>query len=295
MPIKWICTGSAETNRRVKVIEDISEMHNLVTQLRQEGKTIGFVPTMGSLHQGHLSLMEHAKKETDIAIVSIFVNPVQFGPKEDFNQYPRDMEGDTEKTISAGVDILFTPTSSGIYPEGFKTYVSVEVLSEIMCGKTRPCHFSGVSTVVLKLLNIVKPHMAFFGQKDFQQTVIIKRMVKDLNVDVYIVVLPTIRETDGLAMSSRNQYLNKEDRRAATILYRALKKARSLFEGSNKNADKLREVISHTFLEEPSAHLEYLAIVHPETLEEEKEVCKGTVIAIAAHIGKTRLIDNIIL
>ena len=290
-----MCTGSAEANRRVKVIQNISEMQHLVTQLRQEGKTIGFVPTMGSLHQGHLSLMEHAKKETDIVIVSIFVNPVQFGPKEDFNQYPRDMGGDTEKTISAGVDILFTPTSSGIYPEGFKTYVSVAVLSEIMCGKTRPGHFSGVSTVVLKLLNIVKPHMSFFGQKDFQQTVIIKRMVKDLNVDVNIIVLPTIRETDGLAMSSRNQYLNKEERRAATILYRTLKKGQSLFESGNKGAEKLREIISHSFQEEPSAHLEYLAIVHPETLEEEKEVRKGTLIAIAAHIGKTRLIDNIIL
>lgn len=279
----------------MNTIQDTSAMQHLATQLRQEGKTIGFVPTMGSLHQGHLSLMEHAKKETDIVIVSIFVNPVQFGPKEDFNKYPRDMEGDTEKTRSAGADILFTPTSSGIYPEGFKTYVSVEVLSEIMCGKTRPGHFSGVSTVVLKLLNIVKPHMAFFGQKDFQQTVIIKRMVKDLNVDLNIIVLPTIRETDGLAMSSRNQYLDKEERRAATILYRALKKGQSLFESGNKGAEKLREIISDSFQDEPSAHLEYLAIVHPETLEEEKEVRKGTLIAIAAHIGKTRLIDNIIL
>ena len=205
------------------------------------------------------------------------------------------MEGDTEKTRSAGADILFTPTSSGIYPEGFKTYVSVEVLSEIMCGKTRPGHFSGVSTVVLKLLNIVKPHIAFFGQKDFQQTVIIKRMVKDLNVDVNIIVLPTIRETDGLAMSSRNQYLDKEERRAATILYRALKKGNHYLKAVIRVREKLREIISHSFQEEPSAHLEYLAIVHPETLEEEKEVCKGTLIAIAAHIGKTRLIDNIIL
>ncbi len=279
----------------MNTIQDISEMHDIAAHLRQKGKTIGFVPTMGALHQGHLSLMEHARKESDIVVVSIFVNPAQFGPKEDFNQYPRDMEGDAEKTRSAGADILFTPTLSAIYPEGFKTYVSVKGLSELMCGRIRPGHFQGVATVVLKLFNIVKPNKAFFGQKDFQQTVIIKRIVKDLNVDVDIVVLPTVRETDGLAMSSRNQYLNKEERRAATILYRALKKGRSLFEGSNKNADKLREIISHTFLEEPSAHLEYIAIVHPETLEEEKEICKGTVIAIAARIGKTRLIDNIIL
>src|SRR3990170_24565 len=279
----------------MKVIQDISEMHNLASQLRQEGRAIGFVPTMGALHQGHLSLMDHAKNECDVVIVSIFVNPAQFGPKEDLNQYPRDMEGDAEKTISAGVDFLFTPATSEIYPEGFRTYVSVEGLSHTLCGITRPDHFRGVATVVLKLLNIVKPHKAFFGQKDFQQTVIIKRMVKDLNVNMDIVVLPTVREADGLAMSSRNQYLSKEDRSAAACLYRALKKGRSLFEDGNKDADKIREIILHTLREEPSAHLEYLAIVQPETLEEETIAGKGTVIAIAAGIGTTRLIDNIIL
>jgi len=282
-------------NSRMKVIEDISEMQNLASQMRKQGRTIGFVPTMGALHQGHLSLIEYAKKETDAVIVSIFVNPAQFGPKEDLAQYPRDLEGDKDKTRSAGADILFTPTPPQIYPEGFRTYVSVEGLSEIMCGQARPGHFRGVATVVLKLFNIVKPHKAFFGQKDFQQTVIIKRMVKDLNVNMDIVVLPTVREADGLAMSSRNQYLSKEDRSAATCLYRALKKGRSLFEDGNKDADKIREVILHTLREEPSAHLEYLAIVHPETLEEETIAGKGTVIAIAAGIGTTRLIDNIIL
>lgn len=279
----------------MKVIEDISEMHNLAAQLRQEGKTIGFVPTMGALHQGHLSLIEYAKKEADAVIVSIFVNPAQFGPKEDLAQYPRDLEGDKDKTRSAGADILFIPDPPQIYPEGFRTYVSVERLSDIMCGQARPGHFRGVATVVLKLFNIVKPHKAFFGQKDFQQTVIIKRMVKDLDVSMDIVVMPTVREADGLAMSSRNQYLNKEDRSAAACLYRALKKGRSLFEAGNKDADKIREVILHTLSEEPSAHLEYLAIVHPETLEEEKFAEKGTVIALAARIGTTRLIDNIIL
>src|SRR3972149_4227540 len=195
----------------MRIIQSTSEIQRTITQLRQTGKTIGFVPTMGALHQGHLSLIEHAKKESDVVLVSIFVNPAQFGPKEDFNQYPRDMQRDTEK-----------------------------------CSHARPGHFRGVATVVLKLFNIVKPHKAFFGQKDFQQTVIIKRMVKDLNVNMDIVVLPTVREADGLAMSSRNQYLRKEDRSAAACLYRALKKGRSLFEDGNKDADKIREVILHT-------------------------------------------------
>ena len=279
----------------MRIIQSTSEIQRTITQLRQTGKTIGFVPTMGALHQGHLSLIEHAKKESDVVLVSIFVNPAQFGPKEDFNQYPRDMQRDTENCSHAGTDILFTPSAPDIYPEGFRTYVSVEGLSDIMCGQARPVHFRGVATVVLKLFNIVKPHKAFFGQKDFQQTVIIKRMVKDLNVNMDIVVLPTVREADGLAMSSRNQYLNKEDRSAAACLYRALKKGRSLFEDGNKDADKIREVILHTLREEPSVHLEYLAIVHPETLEEQKFAEKGTVIALAARIGTTRLIDNIIL
>src|SRR3989337_2857706 len=282
-------------NAQMRIIQSTSEIQRTITQLRQTGKTIGFVPTMGALHQGHLSLIEYAKKETDAVIVSIFVNPAQFGPKEDLAQYPRDLAGDKDKTRSAGADILVTPTPPQIYPEGFRTYVSVEGLSEIMCGQARPGHFRGVATVVMKLFNIVKPHKAFFGQKDFQQTVIIKRMVKDLNVNMDIVVLPTVREADGLAMSSRNQYLSKEDRSAATCLYRALKKGRSLFEDGNKDAATIREIIIHTLREEPSAHLEYLAIVHPETLEEETIAGKGTVIAIAAGIGTTRLIDNIIL
>src|SRR3989304_1337908 len=279
----------------MKIIEDIIEMQRYVTQLRWEGKIIGFVHTMGALHKGHLSLMEHAKNESDHVVVSIFVNPAQFGPKEDYKEYPRDMEGDTEKIAYVGVDTLFTPSVSAIYPEGYRTYIEVKDLSDVMCGRARPGHLRGVATVVLKLFNIVKPHKAFFGQKDFQQTVIIKKMVEDFNVNMDIVVLPTVRESDGLAMSSRNQYLKNSDRSAATCLYRALKKGRSLFEDGNKDTNKIREIILHTLREEPSAHLEYLAIVQPETLEEEKIAGKGTVIAIAAGIGTTRLIDNIIL
>ena len=279
----------------MKVIEDISEMQTLAAQLRQEGRTIGFVPTMGALHQGHLSLMDHAKKVCDAVIVSIFINPAQFGHEEDLNQYPRDMEGDVEKTRSAGVDVLFTPAPSGIYPEDFRTYVSVEGLSETLCGKTRPGHFQGVSTVVLKLLNIIKPHQSFFGQKDYQQTVVIRRMVKDLNVDTEIIVLPTVREADGLAMSSRNQYLKNGGRKTAAVIYRSLLQAGRLFESGVSGADKLRKTIFSVIKEEPSVQTEYISVINPETLEEETFADNGTVIVIAARIGNTRLIDNIIL
>ncbi|HZX47742.1 MAG TPA: pantoate--beta-alanine ligase [Nitrospirota bacterium] len=279
----------------MKVIEDISEMHNLASQLRQEGRTIGFVPTMGALHQGHLSLMYHAKKVCDVVIVSIFVNPAQFGPKEDLDKYPQDIEGDTEKTRSAAIDILFTPSPSEIYPDGFRTYVSVEGLSNRLCGNSRPGHFRGVATVVLKLLNIVKPHKSFFGQKDYQQTVIIKRMVKDLNVESDIVVLPTVREADGLAMSSRNQYLNSVERQAAAVIYRSLCQAYRLFEDGVSSTDYLRETICRIIKDETAVQTEYVSVVHPETLEEETVAVKGSVIAIAARTGNTRLIDNIIL
>ncbi|HBI23980.1 MAG TPA: pantoate--beta-alanine ligase [Nitrospiraceae bacterium] len=279
----------------MKIIEDIIEMQRYVTQLRWEGKIIGFVPTMGALHKGHLSLMEHAKNESDHVVVSIFVNPAQFGPKEDYKEYPRDMEGDTEKIAYVGVDTLFTPSVSAIYPEGYRTYIEVKDLSYVMCGRARPGHLRGVATVVLKLFNIVKPHKAFFGQKDFQQTVIIKKMVEDLNSDVDVVVLPTVREEDGLAMSSRNQYLGPEERKSATVLYRSLEEARLLFNKGERSAELLRYTIIKIFKSEPSVLLEYVAIVNPKTLEEVKEAEEGTVIALAARIGKTRLIDNIVL
>lgn len=279
----------------MKIIEDVNEMRRYPVQLRREGKAIGFVPTMGALHEGHLSLMRRAKAETDHVVTSIFVNPAQFGPEEDYEEYPRDMKGDMEKAASAGVDTLFTPSVSAIYPEGYGTFVEVERLSGILCGKTRPGHFRGVATVVLKLFNIVKPDRAYFGQKDYQQTVVIKKMVEDLHLDVKIVVLPTVREADGLAMSSRNQYLNTEERRSATILYRSLNEVRLLFEKGEGASEALKESIERTFRSEPDVQLEYIAVVHPETLRKERDVRKGTVIALAARIGKTRLIDNIIL
>jgi len=279
----------------IKVIEDIEEMRRHTTLVRREGKTIGFIPTMGALHDGHLSLMRHAKGETDHVITSIFVNPTQFGPGEDYEEYPRDLEGDIEKAASAGVETLFTPSVSAIYPEGYRTFVEVEGLSDLLCGKTRPGHFRGVATIVLKLFNIVKPHKAFFGQKDYQQTVVVKKMVEDLNMDIDIIVLPTVREADGLAMSSRNQYLNPEERRSAPALYRSLQEARLLFERGEKDPGILKGAIERTLRSEPAVRVEYIAIVNPETLEGERELRKGTVIALAARIGKTRLIDNIIL
>lgn len=279
----------------MKIIADVNEMRQYTAQLRQEGNTIGFIPTMGALHRGHLSLMERAREESDHVVASIFVNPTQFGPKEDYEEYPRDLKGDMEKAASAGVETLFSPSVSAIYPEGYRTFVEVEGLSWILCGKTRPGHFRGVATVVLKLFNIVKPDRAYFGQKDYQQTVVIKKMVEDLHLDVKIVVSPTVREADGLAMSSRNQYLNQEERRSATILYRSLQEARLLFEKGESASEALKGSIERTFRSEPAAQLEYIAVVHPETLQEERDARKGTVIALAARIGKTRLIDNMIL
>lgn len=279
----------------MNLIEDINEMHSYVTELRREGLTIGLVPTMGALHQGHLSLIEYAKRETDIVIVSIFVNPTQFGPKEDFKEYPRDMEGDAEKAESAGIDTLFIPSASAMYPAGYRTFAEVEGLSKVMCGEARPTHFRGVATVVLKLFNIVRPHKAFFGQKDFQQTVVIRSMAGDMNSGVEVVVLPIVREEDGLAMSSRNKYLNQDERKAATVLYRALNGARNMFENGVQSADRLRKEITASVTSEPLAQLEYVVVAHPETLQEEQEARKGTVIALAVHVGKTRLIDNIIL
>jgi pantoate--beta-alanine ligase len=279
----------------MNIIQDLTEMHSYVTELRREGLTIGFVPTMGALHKGHLSLMEHAKRDTDIVIVSIFVNPTQFGPTEDFKEYPRDPEGDKEKVESVGIDTLFFPSASALYPDGFRTYVEVEGLSHIMCGVNRSIHFRGVATVVLKLFNIVRPHKAFFGQKDFQQTVVLRRMAEDLNSGVDVVVLPTVREEDGLAMSSRNKYLNQEERIAAVVLYRSLQKAAVMFESKERSADILKKEIVGMIAGEPLAQLEYIVIANPETLQEEQEAHEGTVIALAVRTGKTRLIDNIIL
>ncbi|RMG69689.1 MAG: pantoate--beta-alanine ligase [Nitrospirae bacterium] len=278
-----------------------SDMQEFSKKLILEGKTIGFVPTMGALHEGHLSLIKRSKEENHYTVVSIFVNPIQFGPKEDLNSYPRDLEGDREKLQSLGVDALFLPTPDNMYPEGFKTYVTVEGLSERLCGAFRPGHFRGVATVVLKLFNIVKPTRAYFGLKDFQQTLIIKTMVRDLNLDVQIVPCPTVREPDGLAMSSRNQYLTEEERKGANFIYRALKETEEVLKGGG-SFKEASETLKLRLKASPHVkELQYASVYDPHSLDDLSDVDVNiynkseVVLAVALIYGKARLIDNLIV
>ncbi len=277
----------------MQVIQNIKDLSIIIKEFKTEKKTIGFVPTMGFLHDGHISLMKRARLVSDIVVVSIFVNPTQFGPKEDFNTYPRDIKKDTLLCSETGVDILFMPSVSGMYPEGYLTSINVEKITDVMCGASRPGHFRGVATIVAKLFNIVKPDKAFFGQKDYQQTVIIKRMAADLNMDIDIDVLPTVREPDGLAMSSRNLYLNEEERKAATCLYRSLTKAEEMIKSGEKEGLKIIDAMKEIINAEKSAKIDYITIADAETLEEAKTIDRKVVIALAVWIGRTRLIDNI--
>ncbi len=280
----------------MRVIYDVNEMSLISNQLRKSNKTIGFVPTMGYFHEGHLSLMKQAKLKNNVLVTSIFVNPKQFGPNEDFDKYPRDIERDKKLAYEVGVNYLFYPDVKQMYPDGYQTYVYVKNLSKIMCGKYRPTHFEGVTTVVLKLFNIVKPHQAFFGQKDYQQAVIIKRMVKDLNLDIDIVVLPIVREKDGLAMSSRNTYLKPEERKIAPNIYKSLLEAEKLVKekkiiDSHKIIKKALDYLSKF----PQIKVQYLELRDAETLEPIEKLTKKAVLAIAAFIGDVRLIDNILI
>ncbi|HDN59353.1 MAG TPA: pantoate--beta-alanine ligase [Candidatus Marinimicrobia bacterium] len=279
----------------MKLIEKIADLREEIKRFKREGKIIGFVPTMGYFHEGHLSLMEIARKRSDVLVVSIFVNPIQFGPNEDYNRYPRDLKRDLKLAEERGVDIVFHPDNREMYQENFQTYVNVEKLTKGMCGKYRPGHFRGVTTVVAKLFNIVQPDIAVFGQKDAQQAIVIKRMVRDLNFPVEIVVGPVIREHDGLAMSSRNTYLNDEERKQAPMIYKALKVAREKVKMGNRDAAKLKEIIENTIATAPLARIEYVEIVDDENLEPVSEVKPGTLAAVAVWFGKTRLIDNIYL
>jgi len=279
----------------MKIISSISEMQNLANALRREGKNISFVPTMGFLHEGHLSLMRRARQNTDMVIVSIFVNPTQFGPTEDFDRYPRDEAGDRAKCEAAGVDILFIPEAKEMYPEKPSVFVTMEGLSDILEGAIRPGHYRGVATVVAKLFHIVKPHTAFFGQKDYQQCVVIKRMVNGLNMDVAIAVLPTIRETDGLAMSSRNSYLNAEERRAAATIFRSLSAAERLVKTGANEPEKLKNKMQAVLQEEKGIDIEYIEIVDPDNLTPLTGVATRMVMLIAVRLGRTRLIDNILI
>jgi len=280
----------------VEIIRIPKVMQDTVGGLLIRGRTIGFVPTMGALHEGHLSLVRRSREENEKTVVSIFVNPLQFGPSEDFARYPRDIEGDVEKLEAERVDILFMPEASLMYPVGFSTRVEVGTISETMCGACRPGHFAGVATVVAKLFHIVKPTRAYFGQKDFQQAVVIRRMVKDLNMDVEIVVCPTVREKDGLAMSSRNMYLSGEQRPAAAVLFRSLKGTAESLASGIIQIGEVRHVLRQKILSEPAvSSVDYAGAYDPETLEELAEPKGEILLACAVWIGSTRLIDNILI
>jgi pantoate--beta-alanine ligase len=279
----------------MEIIENIASMQAFAERKRMEDKLMGLVPTMGSLHEGHLTLIREAKSRTDIVVVSIFVNPTQFGPGEDYDSYPRDLERDARKVISAGGDIIFSPSASDMYPEGYLTYVDMGKVTEPLCGLSRPAHFRGVATIVNKLFNIIKPHKAFFGQKDYQQSVVIKRMVKDLNMDIDIIVLPTVRGPDGLAMSSRNSYLSEEERKVSPVLYKSLTIASGMIREGERNARKILSAIKRMIEKEPLVSIDYIAMTDSETLEDIDEIKGKTLIALAVRIGKTRLIDNILI
>ena len=263
---------------------------------REQDKTIGLVPTMGALHEGHLSLVREARQMCDIVVVSVFVNPAQFGPQEDFAHYPRDLTKDTAVLTDYNVDYIFAPSVEEIYPHDFSTYVNVKGLSKQLEGESRPGHFRGVATVVSILLNIIHPDFAFFGQKDAQQAVIIKRMVRDLAFETEIVVLPTVREDSGVAMSSRNLYLNAEEREAAAVVYRALKKGKEAYKAGEHNAAKVAELMRSVIESEPRARVDYVRLNDAETLEAlDKLDERAILISVGVYLGKTRLIDNIVL
>lgn len=273
----------------------IKDVRERVNAWKREGLTIGFVPTMGYLHEGHKSLMEAARANNDKVVVSVFVNPMQFGPNEDLESYPRDFEKDSALCESVGVDLIFHPEPEEMYADGFCSYVDMNGLTTELCGKSRPIHFRGVQTVVLKLFNIVKPDRAYFGQKDAQQLAVIRRMVKDLNVDTEIVGCPIVREADGLAKSSRNTYLNPDERKAALILSRSLKLGRELIENGETDSKAVIKAITDSINTEPLAKIDYVDVVDFDTITPVDKIGKSVLVAIAVYIGKTRLIDNFII
>ena len=279
----------------MKVVDTISRMSTLVKILKKEGKSIGLVPTMGYLHEGHLSLSRGAKKHTDVVVMSIFVNPLQFGPKEDFQKYPRDLKRDEALAASAGVDVIFTPSADEMYPAGYSTYVNVEGMTDTLCGATRPGHFKGVTTVVAKLFEIVRPDIAYFGQKDAQQAMIVKKMAADLNMGLEVKVMPIVRESDGLAMSSRNVYLSVSERKDALVLNAALKKADEMIKSGERNPKKIIRAMEEMIEGVECARVDYISAVDAATMKEVKAISGETLIALAIFIGKTRLIDNIVV
>jgi pantoate--beta-alanine ligase len=279
----------------MRIIRDLREMQSASRAARLRGLTIGFVPTMGALHEGHISLVRRARTVANLVVVSIFVNPLQFGPAEDFTQYPRTLEADSARLDAEGVEIVFAPTPAQMYPSDATTIVHVEGLSEKLDGRSRPGHFRGVSTVVAKLFHIVQPDYAVFGQKDAAQVAVLRRMVRDLNLDVQLIVSPIVREADGLALSSRNVYLTAAERRQALVLHRTLLQVEALANAGQDSTQELRSAALAILASEPAASLDYFEIVHPDTLEPVVSVAQGALVAVAATFGATRLIDNLLL
>ncbi|MBZ0160708.1 pantoate--beta-alanine ligase [Candidatus Methylomirabilis sp.] len=277
----------------MQTVHEVDAIQRRCESLRREGKTIGLVPTMGAFHEGHLSLMRSARIEDDVVVVSIFVNPLQFGRGEDFDNYPRDLQGDLAQAERVGVDLVFTPSAEAIYPKGFQTYVDVTGLTEGLCGASRPGHFRGVTTVVTKLFNLIRPHRAYFGQKDYQQSVTVRRLVADLNMDIEIVLLPTVREADGLAMSSRNVRLTPEERRAAPVLYASLRLVEERVRAGERSAKDILDAMRATIEIEPLARIDYVVLCDPETLQPIDWIEGPVLSALAVRFGDTRLIDNL--
>ena len=279
----------------MEIIRTVREMQRWSEDQRLERKTVAFVPTMGFLHEGHLSLVREAKNRGDVVVVSIFVNPMQFNQASDFDKYPRDEDQDERALEALGTDVLFMPPPSEIYPDGYQSAVEVEKVSQPLCGAFRPGHFRGVTTVVAKLFNMVKPHSALFGEKDFQQCVVIKRMVRDLNFDIDIVTLPTVREDDGLAMSSRNARLSAAERETSLCVSRALMAAQVLVSGGQVSSAAVLQAVQQVLTQNAAVRVEYASLCHPETLEEVEQISDPTLLAIAIWIGDVRLIDNCVL
>ena len=273
----------------------VISLSELESARRSFSGKVGLVPTMGYLHEGHLSLIRRAREESDHVVVSIFVNPTQFGPKEDLSKYPRDLDRDLGLIEPLGTDLVWMPTAEIMYPQGFQTWVEVETVTRPLEGAMRPGHFRGVTTIVAKLFNGVQPHKAYFGQKDAQQAAVIRQMTRDLNFLIELVICPIVREPDGLAMSSRNVYLNAEERKAATVLYRSLGAARNIYENGERDAEKLRQIMREVLASEPLAQMQYVSCADYDTLEELEIVTGKTLLSMAVFLGKTRLIDNFVL
>jgi pantoate--beta-alanine ligase len=287
--------GSIGKGESMRIIEGVREMQQAAERWRREGKRIALVPTMGYLHEGHLALMRAIRGHGDVVVTSIFVNPAQFGPGEDFERYPRDLERDIRLATETGVDIAFVPPVKEMYPEGYQTFVNVTEVTASLCGRSRPAFFRGVTTVVAKLFNIVRPHAAIFGEKDFQQLVTIGRMVQDLNMDIEIIGHPTVREADGLAMSSRNAYLTPEQRQKAIRLNRSLWEAQTLVQGGEKTGEAILKRVREVLAEGDDVRIDYVQLCDPKTLQQVDRVGGPTLLALAVHVGVARLIDNSIL